>query len=264
MASCPLSRRSPTPAAPPAPCAWAFAPGASEHMRGGVDGDRDGEGCVGDEVRERSPARASLATSTAASTVRLGELRRALRDAAATTRSTEHAGAVRGREAGPISTSCSRPTAIAFVGDRPTGARRTRHGGQALRTSPRPTRRWSSRVASWTTRVVIRRRRAWLTSSHVSGWCQDRRCVRCPMQQFAGLLEALPRNFARTVGAHHNGGAGDAPPPLPMPPSTHRSMHRSMPPPTTRTTLRPMRPSPPRKRARTWQPRKRSSNRSRA
>ena len=91
------------------------------------------------------------------------------------------------------------PTAIAFVTERPTAPRRRRRRGQgAQRTSPRATRPWWSRAACWATSPSAPTRPGpWPT-------CAPREvllaklagAIAAPMQQFAGLLEAVPRNFA--------------------------------------------------------------------
>ena len=174
---------------------------------------------VVDEVRERftSSSAALLTEYRGLDVSALGELRRALREAGGEYKVYKNT-LVRfaAREAGlEIEELLTGPTAIAFVGERPDGA-----PGDAVlvakalrdfaRTYPAlvvkggvmDDRSLSAEDANALAEVEPRE----VLLAKLAGG------LAAPMQQFAGLLQALPRNFAYGLSALiDKGGAGDAP-----------------------------------------------------
>ncbi len=174
---------------------------------------------VVDEVRERfTNSSAALLTEYRGLDVSaLGELRRALRDAGGDYKVYKNT-LVRfaAREAGlEIEDLLTGPTAIAFVGERPDG-----EPGDAVlvakalrdfaRTYPALVVKGgvmdnASLSADDARALADVEPREVLLAKLAGG-------LAAPMQQFAGLLQALPRNFAYGLSALiEKGGAGDAP-----------------------------------------------------
>lgn len=174
---------------------------------------------VVDEVRERfdSASAALLTEYRGLDVAALGELRRALRDAGGEYKVYKNT-LVRfaAREAGlEIDEMLTGPTAIAFVGDRPDG-----EPGDAVMVA-KALRDFAKTYPALVVKGGV------MDSSPLSA--DDARALAdveprevllarfagalaAPMQQFAGLLEALPRNFAYGLSALiDKGGAGDAP-----------------------------------------------------
>src|SRR5918997_3026708 len=174
---------------------------------------------VVDEVRERfNTASAALLTEYRGLDVSaLGELRRALRDAGGDYKVYKNT-LVRfaAREAGlEIDELLTGPTAIAFVGDRPDG-----EPGDAVmvakalrdfaRTYPALVVKGgvmdSNPLSADDARALADVEPREVLLAKIAG------AFAAPMQQFAGLLEALPRNFAYGLSALiDRGGAGDVP-----------------------------------------------------
>jgi large subunit ribosomal protein L10 len=174
---------------------------------------------VVDEVRERfNTASAALLTEYRGLDVSaLGELRRALRDAGGDYKVYKNT-LVRfaAREAGlEIDELLTGPTAIAFVGDRPDG-----EPGDAVmvakalrdfaRTNPALVVKGgvmdSAPLSADDARALADVEPREVLLAKIAG------AFAAPMQQFAGLLEALPRNFAYGLQALiEKGGAGDVP-----------------------------------------------------
>ena len=174
---------------------------------------------VVDEVRERfNTASAALLTEYRGLDVSaLGELRRALRDAGGDYKVYKNT-LVRfaAREAGlEIDELLTGPTAIAFVGERPDG-----EPGDAVmvakalrdfaRTNPALVVKGgvmdSNPLSADDARALADVEPREVLLAKIAG------AFAAPMQQFAGLLEALPRNFAYGLQALiEKGGAGDAP-----------------------------------------------------
>jgi large subunit ribosomal protein L10 len=174
---------------------------------------------VVDEVRERfNTASAALLTEYRGLDVSaLGELRRALRDAGGDYKVYKNT-LVRfaAREAGlEIDELLTGPTAIAFVGERPDG-----EPGDAVmvakalrdfaRTYPALVVKGgvmdSNPLSADDARALADVEPREVLLAKIAG------AFAAPMQQFAGLLEALPRNFAYGLSALiDKGGAGDAP-----------------------------------------------------
>jgi large subunit ribosomal protein L10 len=174
---------------------------------------------VVDEVRERfDTSSAALLTEYRGLDVSaLGELRRALRDAGGDYKIYKNT-LVRfaAREAGlEIDELLTGPTAIAFVGERPDG-----EPGDAVLVA-KALRDFAKTYPALVVKGGV------MDSNPLSA--DDARALAdveprevllakfagalaAPMQQFAGLLEALPRNFAYGLSALiEKGGAGDAP-----------------------------------------------------
>jgi large subunit ribosomal protein L10 len=174
---------------------------------------------VVDEVRERfNTASAALLTEYRGLDVSaLGELRRALRDAGGDYKVYKNT-LVRfaAREAGlEIDELLTGPTAIAFVGERPDG-----EPGDAVmvakalrdfaRTNPALVVKGgvmdSAPLSADDARALADVEPREVLLAKIAG------AFAAPMQQFAGLLEALPRNFAYGLQALiEKGGAGDVP-----------------------------------------------------
>src|SRR5918997_1146523 len=179
---------------------------------------------VVDEVRERfNTASAALLTEYRGLDVSaLGELRRALRDAGGEYKVYKNT-LVRfaAREAGlEIDELLTGPTAIAFVGERPDG-----EAGDAVmvakalrdfaRTYPALVVKGgvmdSATLSADDARALADVEPREVLLAKIAG------AFAAPMQQFAGLLEALPRNFAYGLSAlTERGGAGDAPADAPV------------------------------------------------
>lgn len=174
---------------------------------------------VVDEVRERfTNSSAALLTEYRGLDVSaLGELRRALRDAGGDYKVYKNT-LVRfaAREAGlEIDELLTGPTAIAFVGERPDG-----EPGDAVLVA-KALRDFAKTYPALVVKGGI--------MDNASLSADDARALAdveprdvllaklagglaAPMQQFAGLLQALPRNFAYGLSALiEKGGAGDAP-----------------------------------------------------
>lgn len=174
---------------------------------------------VVDEVRERfaSSSAALLTEYRGLDVSALGELRRALRDAGGDYKIYKNT-LVRfaARDAGlDIDDLLTGPTAIAFVGDRPDG-----EPGDAVMVA-KALRDFAKNYPALVVKGGI--------MDNASLSADDARALAdveprevllakfagalaAPMQQFAGLLEALPRNFAYGLSALiDKGGAGDAP-----------------------------------------------------
>jgi len=174
---------------------------------------------VVDEVRERfDNASAALLTEYRGLDVSaLGELRRALRDAGGEYKVYKNT-LVRfaAREAGlDIEELLVGPTAIAFVGERPDGepadavlvAKALR---DFARTNPALVVKGgimdSATLSADDARALADVESREVLLARFAG------ALAAPMQQFAGLLQALPRNFAYGLSALiDKGGAGDAP-----------------------------------------------------
>jgi large subunit ribosomal protein L10 len=174
---------------------------------------------VVDEVRERfDTSSAALLTEYRGLDVSaLGELRRALRDAGGDYKIYKNT-LVRfaAREAGlEIEELLTGPTAIAFVGERPDG-----EPGDAVlvakalrdfaKTYPALVVKGgvmdSNPLSADDARALADVEPREVLLAKLAG------ALAAPMQQFAGLLEALPRNFAYGLSALiEKGGAGDAP-----------------------------------------------------
>jgi large subunit ribosomal protein L10 len=179
---------------------------------------------VVDEVRERfNTASAALLTEYRGLDVSaLGELRRALRDAGGEYKVYKNT-LVRfaAREAGlEIDELLTGPTAIAFVGERPDG-----EPGDAVmvakalrdfaRTYPALVVKGgvmdSNPLSADDARALADVEPREVLLAKIAG------AFAAPMQQFAGLLEALPRNFAYGLSALiDKGGAGDVPADAPV------------------------------------------------
>jgi len=174
---------------------------------------------VVDEVRERfTSANAALLTEYRGLDVTaIGELRRALRAAGGDYKVYKNT-LVRlaAREAGlDIEDMLTGPTAIAFVGERPDGepadavlvAKALR---DFARTNPALVVKGGI-MDSATLSADDARALADIESREVL-LARFAGALAAPMQQFAGLLQALPRNFAYGLSALiDKGGAGDAP-----------------------------------------------------
>jgi large subunit ribosomal protein L10 len=179
---------------------------------------------VVDEVRERfNASSAALLTEYRGLDVSaLGELRRALRDAGGEYKIYKNS-LVRfaARDAGlEIDELLTGPTAIAFVGQRPDG-----EPGDAV-TVAKALRDFAKTYPALVVKGGV------MDSAPLSA--DDARALAdveprevllakiagglaAPMQQFAGLLQALPRNFAYGLSALiEKGGAGDAPADAPV------------------------------------------------
>ena len=174
---------------------------------------------VVDEVRERftSSSAALLTEYRGLDVSALGELRRALRDAGGDYKVYKNT-LVRfaAREAGlEIDELLTGPTAIAFVGERPDG-----EPGDAVmvakalrdfaRTYPALVVKGgvmdNASLSADDARALADVEPREVLLAKIAG------AFAAPMQQFAGLLEALPRNFAYGLSALiEKGGAGDAP-----------------------------------------------------
>src|ERR671916_1000175 len=174
---------------------------------------------VVDEVRERfTTSNAALLTEYRGLDVSaLGELRRALRDAGGEYKIYKNT-LVRfaAREAGlEIDELLTGPTAIAFVGERPD-----REAGDAVlvakalrdfaRTYPALVVKGGvmdgNPLSPDDARALADVEPREVLLAKIAG------AFAAPMQQFAGLLEALPRNFAYGLSALiDKGGAGDVP-----------------------------------------------------
>ena len=179
---------------------------------------------VVDEVRERfTTSSAALLTEYRGLDVSaLGELRRALRDAGGEYKVYKNT-LVRfaAREAGlEIDELLTGPTAIAFVGERPDG-----EAGDAVmvakalrdfaRTYPALVVKGgvmdSNPLSADDARALADVEPREVLLAKIAG------AFAAPMQQFAGLLEALPRNFAYGLSALiDKGGAGDVPADAPV------------------------------------------------
>ena len=179
---------------------------------------------VVDEVRERfTTSSAALLTEYRGLDVSaLGELRRALRDAGGEYKVYKNT-LVRfaAREAGlEIDELLTGPTAIAFVGERPDG-----EPGDAVmvakalrdfaRTNPALVVKGgvmdSAPLSADDARALADVEPREVLLAKIAG------AFAAPMQQFAGLLEALPRNFAYGLSALiDKGGAGDVPADAPV------------------------------------------------
>ena len=179
---------------------------------------------VVDEVRERfTTSNAALLTEYRGLDVSaLGELRRALRDAGGEYKVYKNT-LVRfaAREAGlEIDELLTGPTAIAFVGERPDG-----EAGDAVmvakalrdfaRTYPALVVKGgvmdSNPLSADDARALADVEPREVLLAKIAG------AFAAPMQQFAGLLEALPRNFAYGLSALiDKGGAGDVPADAPV------------------------------------------------
>jgi large subunit ribosomal protein L10 len=174
---------------------------------------------VVDEVRERftSSSAALLTEYRGLDVSALGELRRALREAGGDYKVYKNT-LVRfaAREAGlEIDELLTGPTAIAFVGDRPDG-----EPGDAVMVA-KALRDFAKNYPALVVKGGV--------MDNASLSADDARALAdveprevllaklagglaAPMQQFAGLLQALPRNFAYGLSALiDKGGAGDAP-----------------------------------------------------
>jgi large subunit ribosomal protein L10 len=174
---------------------------------------------VVDEVRERfTSANAALLTEYRGLDVTaIGELRRALRAAGGDYKVYKNT-LVRlaAREAGlDIEEMLTGPTAIAFVGERPDGepadavlvAKALR---DFARTNPALVVKGgimdSATLSADDARALADVESREVLLARFAG------ALAAPMQQFAGLLQALPRNFAYGLSALiDKGGAGDAP-----------------------------------------------------
>jgi large subunit ribosomal protein L10 len=174
---------------------------------------------VVDEVRERfTSANAALLTEYRGLDVTaIGELRRALRAAGGDYKVYKNT-LVRlaAREAGlDIEDMLTGPTAIAFVGERPDGepadavlvAKALR---DFARTNPALVVKGgimdSATLSADDARALADVESREVLLARFAG------ALAAPMQQFAGLLQALPRNFAYGLSALiDKGGAGDAP-----------------------------------------------------
>ena len=179
---------------------------------------------VVDEVRERfTTSNAALLTEYRGLDVSaLGELRRALRDAGGEYKIYKNT-LVRfaAREAGlEIDELLTGPTAIAFVGERPDG-----EAGDAVlvakalrdfaRTYPALVVKGGvmdgNPLSPDDARALADVEPREVLLAKIAG------AFAAPMQQFAGLLEALPRNFAYGLSALiDKGGAGDVPADAPV------------------------------------------------
>lgn len=180
---------------------------------------------VVDEVRERfTSANAALLTEYRGLDVTaIGELRRALRAAGGDYKVYKNT-LVRlaAREAGlDIEDMLTGPTAIAFVGERPGGepadavlvAKALR---DFARTNPALVVKGgimdSATLSAGDARALADVESREVLLARFAG------ALAAPMQQFAGLLQALPRNFAYGLSALiDKGGAGDAPVPADAP-----------------------------------------------
>jgi large subunit ribosomal protein L10 len=180
---------------------------------------------VVDEVRERfTSANAALLTEYRGLDVTaIGELRRALRAAGGDYKVYKNT-LVRlaAREAGlDIEDMLTGPTAIAFVGERPDGepadavlvAKALR---DFARTNPALVVKGgimdSATLSAGDARALADVESREVLLARFAG------ALAAPMQQFAGLLQALPRNFAYGLSALiDKGGAGDAPAPADAP-----------------------------------------------
>jgi large subunit ribosomal protein L10 len=174
---------------------------------------------VVDEVRERfaSSSAALLTEYRGLDVSALGELRRALREAGGEYKVYKNT-LVRfaAREAGlEIEELLTGPTAIAFVGERPDG-----EAGDAV-TVAKALRDFARTNPSLVVKGGVMDDRS-LSADDAKALAdiEPREVLlaklagglAAPMQQFAGLLQALPRNFAYGLSALiDKGGAGDAP-----------------------------------------------------
>jgi large subunit ribosomal protein L10 len=174
---------------------------------------------VVDEVRERfdSSAAALLTEYRGLDVSALGDLRRALREAGGDYKVYKNT-LVRfaAREAGlEIEEMLTGPTAIAFVGERPGGepadavlvAKALR---DFARTNPALVVKGgvmdNATLSADDARALADVEPRDVLLARIAG------AFAAPMQQFAGLLQALPRNFAYGLSALiDKGGAGDAP-----------------------------------------------------
>jgi large subunit ribosomal protein L10 len=174
---------------------------------------------VVDEVRERfeSAAAALLTEYRGLDVTALGDLRRALREAGGDYKVYKNT-LVRfaAREAGlEIDDLLTGPTAIAFVGERPGGeAPDAVLVAKALRdfarTNPALVVKGgvmdNATLSAEDARALADVEPREVLLARLAG------AFAAPMQQFAGLLQALPRNFAYGLSALiEKGGAGDAP-----------------------------------------------------
>jgi large subunit ribosomal protein L10 len=174
---------------------------------------------VVDEVRERfeSSAAALLTEYRGLDVSALGDLRRALREAGGDYKVYKNT-LVRfaAREAGlEIDDLLTGPTAIAFVGERPGGeAPDAVLVAKALRdfarTNPALVVKGgvmdSATLSAADARALADVEPREVLLARIAG------AFAAPMQQFAGLLQALPRNFAYGLSALiEKGGAGDTP-----------------------------------------------------
>jgi large subunit ribosomal protein L10 len=184
-----------------------------------MDDPRPEKVAVVDEVRERfTSANAALLTEYRGLDVSaIGELRRALRAAGGDYKVYKNT-LVRlaAREAGlDIEDMLTGPTAIAFVGERPDGepadavlvAKALR---DFARTNPALVVKGgimdSATLSAGDARALADVESREVLLARFAG------ALAAPMQQFAGLLQALPRNFAYGLSALiDKGGAGDAP-----------------------------------------------------
>jgi large subunit ribosomal protein L10 len=184
-----------------------------------MDDPRPEKVAVVDEVRERfTSANAALLTEYRGLDVSaIGELRRALRAAGGDYKVYKNT-LVRlaAREAGlDIEDMLTGPTAIAFVGERPDGepadavlvAKALR---DFARTNPALVVKGgimdSATLSADDARALADVESREVLLARFAG------ALAAPMQQFAGLLQALPRNFAYGLSALiDKGGAGDAP-----------------------------------------------------
>ena len=184
-----------------------------------MDDPRPEKVAVVDEVRERfTSANAALLTEYRGLDVTaIGELRRALRAAGGDYKVYKNT-LVRlaAREAGlDLEDMLTGPTAIAFVGERPDGgpadavlvAKALR---DFARTNPALVVKGgimdSATLSAGDARALADVESREVLLARFAG------ALAAPMQQFAGLLQALPRNFAYGLSALiDKGGAGDAP-----------------------------------------------------
>jgi large subunit ribosomal protein L10 len=184
-----------------------------------MDDPRPEKVAVVDEVRERfTSANAALLTEYRGLDVSaIGELRRALRAGGGDYKVYKNT-LVRlaAREAGlDIEDMLTGPTAIAFVGERPDGepadavlvAKALR---DFARTNPALVVKGgimdSATLSADDARALADVESREVLLARFAG------ALAAPMQQFAGLLQALPRNFAYGLSALiDKGGAGDAP-----------------------------------------------------
>ncbi len=215
---------------------------------------------VVDEVRERftSSSAALLTEYRGLDVSALGELRRALREAGGEYKVYKNT-LVRfaARDAGPRDRGAAhRPDGHRLRGRAPRRcARRRRAVAKALRDFARTNPALVVKGGVLDDRSLSRRRRQGPGRRRAPRGAagQAGRWARCPD---AAVRRAAPGPAAqlrlRPVGTHREGRRGLMPLPLLPTPTRHPPM------------LRPTRPSPPRKRAEEWQPRKRSSTRSRA
>ena len=179
---------------------------------------------VVDEVRERfTTSNAALLTEYRGLDVSaLGELRRALRDAGGDYKIYKNT-LVRfaAREAGlEIDELLTGPTAIAFVGERPDG-----EPGDAVLVA-KALRDFAKTYPALVVKGgVMDNNLLSADDAKALADVEPREVLlaklagglAAPMQQFAGLLEALPRNFAYGLSALiDKGGAGDAPADAPV------------------------------------------------